>query len=155
MDVFKKMMTLIAYLFLILRPAKNVVRYICKKSCFRLPFRKEHGKLLPTLFKFKWQHLHHIYWSMGRQLSCKKSLLVIWERLRLFVNTTSVIDNCSLPNRDNLMQPIHMILSEKLKTFCRFFPPFSRSRLNFENFQKKYDPHSLFIFEVTACQKGG
>ena len=46
-------------------------------------------------------------------------------------------DKCSLPNRDNLMQPIHMQLSQKLKTFSRFFSAFSKSKLNFEYFKKK------------------
>ena len=32
----------------------------------------------------------------------------------------------SLPIRDNLMQPIHMQLSQKLKTFSHFFPAFSK-----------------------------
>ena len=63
----------------------------------------------------------------------------------------SAVDKCSLPNTDNLMQPIHMQLSQKLKTFSEFFPEFSKSRLNFEHFQKKDDAHSLFISEVTAC----
>ena len=148
-------MTLIAYLFLRLRPAKIVVRYMCKKSRFRLPFQKEHGKLVSTLFKFEQQHLYHIYCSTGSELSCKKSLLVIWQRLRRFVNTISAVDKCSLPNRDNLMQPIHMELSRKLKTFSWFFRAFSKSRLNFELFQKKDAAPSLFISEATACKKRG
>ena len=65
----------------------------------------------------------------------------------------SAVDKCSLRNRDNLMQPIHMQLSQKLKTFCPFFPAFSKSRLNFEYFQKKDDAHSLFITEATFCEK--
>ena len=120
MNLFIKRMTLIAYLFLGLRPAKNVVRYISKISQFRLSFQKEHGKLVSTLFKFERQPLYHIYWSTGRQFSWKKSLLVICKCLRLFVNIMSPVDKCSLPNRDNLMQPIHMQLSQKLKTFCSF-----------------------------------
>ena len=67
----------------------------------------------------------------------------------------SAVDKCSLPNRDNLMQPIHMQLSQKLKTFSQFFLAFSKSRLNFQHFQKKDDAHSLFIFEATACEKRG
>ena len=67
----------------------------------------------------------------------------------------SAVDKCSLPNRDNLMQPIHMQLSQKLKTFSEFFSCFSKSRLNFEHFQKKDDAHSLFICEATACEKRG
>ena len=148
-------MTLIAYLFLRLRPAKFVVRYMWKKSRFRLPFQKEQGKLVSTLFKFERQHLYHIYCSTGRELSCKKSLLVIWESLRRFVNTISAVDKCSLPNRDNFMQPIHMELSQKLKSFSEFFRAFSKSGLDFEHFEKKDDAHSLFISEATACENRG
>ena len=67
----------------------------------------------------------------------------------------SAVERCSLPNRDNLMQPIHMQLSEKVKTFSGFFNVFSKSRLSFEYFQKKDDAHSLFISEATACKKHG
>ena len=67
----------------------------------------------------------------------------------------SAVDKCSLPNRDNLMQPIHMQLFEKVKTFSGFFNVFSKSRLSFEYFQKKDDAHSLFISEATVCEKHG
>ena len=148
-------MTLIAYFFLRLPPAKNMVRYMSKKFRFRLPFQKEHGKRVSTLSKFERQNLYHIYWSMRRKFSCKKSLLVICKSLRLFVNTMSAVDKCSLRNTDNLMQPIHIQLSQKVKSFSQFFPAFSKSRLNFEHFQKKDDAHRLFICEATACQKRG
>ena len=148
-------MTLLAYLFLRLRPAKNVVRYRCKKSRFRLPFQKEHGKRVSTLFKFERQHLYDIYWASGRQFSWKKSVLVRCKSLRLFVNTMSAVDKCCLPIRDNLVEPIHMQLSQKLKTFSRYFLAFWKSRLNFELFQQKDDAPSLFISEATACKKRG
>ena len=67
----------------------------------------------------------------------------------------TVVDKCSLPNRDNLMTPIHMQLSQKLKAFPQFFLAFPKSRLNFEHFQKEDDAHSLFISEGTACEKRG
>ena len=114
MNILKIRMTLIPYLFLTVPPAKNVVTYMCKNSHFRLSFQKEHGKRVSTLFKFERQNLYHIYWSTRRQFSSKKSLLVVCKSLRLFVNTTSAVDKCSLPNRDNLMQPIHRILYQKL-----------------------------------------
>ena len=148
-------MMLIAYLFLRLRPAKNVIRYMCKKSRFRLPFQNESGKRVSTLFKSKRERLRHIYCSVGRQFRGKKSLLVKWKSLTLFVNTTSAVDKCSLHNRDNLMQPIHTHISQKLKTFSRFFNVFSESRLSFEYFQHKDDANSLFISEGTACEKRG
>ena len=155
MNILKIRVTLIPYLFLRVLPAENVVTYMCKNSRFRLPFQKEHGKRVSTLFKFERQNLYHIYWSTRRQFSCKKSLLVLWKSSRVFVNTTSAVDKCSLPNRDNLMQPIHRILSQKLKNISQFFLGFSKSHLNFEHFQKKEDPHSLFICEATACEKRG
>ena len=92
---------------------------------------------------------------MGSQLNCKKSLLVIWKILRLFVNTFSAVDKYSLPNREYLTQPIQVQLSQKQKTFPRFFSAFSKSKLKFDHFQKKDDLHSLFISEATACEKPG
>ena len=92
---------------------------------------------------------------MGRILNCKKSLLVICKILRLFVNTLSVVDTYSLPNTDNLTQPIQMQLSQTQETFSQFFSASSKSKLNFEHFQKKDDPHSVFISEATACEKRG
>ena len=53
------------------------------------------------------------------------------------------------------METIHMQLSQKLKTFSRLFPAFSKSNLNFEHFQKKGDDHSFFICGGTACEKRG
>ena len=67
----------------------------------------------------------------------------------------SAVDTCSLPNTGNLNQPIHMELSQKVKTFSGFFPAFWKSRLTFEHFQKKDEAPSLFISEATACKKRG
>ena len=67
----------------------------------------------------------------------------------------SAVDTCSLPNTDNLMQHIHMELSQKLKKFSGFFPEFLKSRLNFEHFQKKDDAPSLFVSEATDSKKRG
>ena len=36
----------------------------------------------------------------------------------------TAVEKCSLPNRDNLMEAIHMQLSQKLKTFCSFILQF-------------------------------
>ena len=48
----------------------------------------------------------------------------------------------SLLNRNNLTQPIPTQLSQKQKAFSQFFLAFSKSTLNFEHLQKKYDLHS-------------
>ena len=68
----------------------------------------------------------------------------------------SPVDKCPLPNIDKLKQPIHMQLSQKLKTFSRFFSAFSKSRLNFEYFQKNVDkcspPHRDNLMESIHMQ---
>ena len=67
----------------------------------------------------------------------------------------SAVDKRSLPNRDDFMQPIQMVLYQKLTTFSEFFLAFSKSTLNSEHFQTKDDAHSLFICGPTACEKRG
>ena len=129
---------------------------ICVKShTSDYPSKRNMSNWVSTLFNFERQHLYHIYWSTGRQLSSKRSVLVICKSLRMFVNTVSAVDNCFLPNRDNLMTPIHMHLSQKVQTFSQFFSAFSKCWLNLEHFQKKDDDHSRFISEATACEKRG
>ena len=54
-------------------------------------------------------------------------------------------DKYSLLNKDNLTQPIPTRFSQNEKAFSQCFLAFSKSTLNFEHFQKKDDPHSLFI----------
>ena len=81
--------------------------YINAKKCpFKGSFEKQHGKGAKTLSKCQRQHLYHIYWSLWRQLTCKKSLLVICKISRLFPNTLNADGKYSLFNRDNLTQPI-------------------------------------------------
>ena len=73
----------------------------------------------------------------------------------MFVNTLTADDKYSLLNRDNLTQPIWTILSQKHKAFSPFFLAFSKSTLNFEHFQNKDDPRSLFISEIPHSEKRG
>ena len=40
------------------------------------------------------------------------------------------------------MEPVHMQLSQKRKTFSQSFSAFFKSSLNFEHSQKKYHPYS-------------
>ena len=53
-------MTLIAYLFPKLHTPKNVVRYMSKKSRFKGPFDRQHGKRVQTLLRSDPQHRYHI-----------------------------------------------------------------------------------------------
>ena len=72
-------------------------------------------------------------------------MLVLCKILRLFVNTLTADDKYSLLNRDNLTQPIQILLSQKQKTIIRLFFAFLKAALNFKYFRKKYDPHRRCI----------
>ena len=138
-----------------MRTRKNLVRSMSEKSRFKGSFGKQHGKRAQTLLKFEWKHLYHMYWWLWRQLTCKKSLLVICKISRLFPNTLSADGNYSLVNRNNLEQLIHMQVSRKQKTFSYFFSEFLKSSLNFEHFLKKDDPHCWCISKITHPEKPG
>ena len=51
-------------------------------------------------------------------------------------------DKYFLLNKENLTQPIQILLSQKEKTFSHSFFAFHKSALNFEHFKKQDDPHS-------------
>ena len=105
-------MTLIGNVFPILWNPKNVVRCLSQKRRWRVPFKTLHGKRAETRLKSVWWNLYQIYWSLTTQLSLKKSLLMTWKVLKLFVNTFIADDKYSLINRDNLTQPIQNQLTQ-------------------------------------------
>ena len=123
-----------------------------KKSQFRGPLDKQHGKGSQALLKTASQHFDHIHWSLTRKLSWKKCLLLISQILGLLVNTSAVDEKYPVLNRDNLTIPIQMQLSQKQKTFSQFFAAFLKSTLNFKHFESKDDPHRFCIFEVTDSE---
>ena len=58
--------------------------------------------------------------------------------MRVLINTLPTDEKYPLLNRENLMIPIEMQLSQKnKKTFYQFSASFLKSRLNFESFEKK------------------
>ena len=81
-------------------------------------------------------------------------MLVLCKILRLFVNTLTDDDKYSLLYTDNLMQPIQILLSRKLKTFSEFFSAFLKSTLNFEHSGKKDDPDRRCVPQITVSEKG-
>ena len=81
-------------------------------------------------------------------------MLVLCKILRLSVNTLTADDKYSLLNRDNLTEPIPILLSQKQKSFSQFFSAFLKSTLNFAHFhKKKNDPHSGCVFHITVSEK--
>ena len=82
-------------------------------------------------------------------IELQKSFLDTWKFFRPFLNTLTANDTYSLNSKDKWMEKIQMHLSQKKKSFSQFISPFFESALNFEHFQKKDDPHSLCISEIT------
>ena len=64
-------------------------------------------------------------------------MLALCKILGLFVNALTDGDKYSLLYRDNLTQPILIVLSQKENTFSQFFSAFLKSTLHFEQFQKR------------------
>ena len=81
-------------------------------------------------------------------------MLVLWKILGLFVNILTEDDKYSLLYRDNLTQPIQILLSQKEKPFSQFFSPFSNFTLKFKYLKKKYDSHSRCISQISVSEKG-
>ena len=81
-------------------------------------------------------------------------MLVLWKILGLFLNTLTDDRKYSLLYRDNLTQEIQILLSQKANTFSKLSSEIRKPTLNFEHFQKKDDPHSRCISEITVSVKG-
>ena len=72
-----------------------------------------------------------------------------------FVNTLTANGKYYLHNSEILRQAFRMELSKKLLTFLEFYAPFLKSISYFEFFEKKDDPHCLYISKFTECEKCG
>ena len=88
-------------------------------------------------------------------MSCKKSLLVWYEILRLFVNALTADDKYSVSNMQNLPQQFQTPASQKQKISSGFFIEFLKCAWNLEHFQKKDEYSSLIISEIIDAERGG
>ena len=120
-----------------------------KKSRFRGPFHKQHGKRAQILFKSAPHHLYQIHWSHPSQLSWTKSLLLTCKILGLLVNALASDEKHPLRNRDNLTISIQKQLSKTQKTSSQYFAAILKYRWNFDRFgKKKNDLHRFCISEI-------
>ena len=67
-------------------------------------------------------------------------------------NTLAADEKYPVHNRDNLTIPIEMQFSQKKKDFSEFFAEFLKSKFNFVQLEKKDDPHSFCISEITYSE---
>ena len=86
-------------------------------------------------------------------IELQKFLLDTWKFFRPFHNTLTADERYSVISKNKWMQKFQMHLSQRENNFSDFFSPFFESTLNFEHFQKKDDPHSLSISEITDNQR--
>ena len=91
--------------------------------------------------------------SLWEYFSYKKSFLVISEILRPFFNLLTLDDKYSLGNRENLTQPIQTQLSKERLIFPNFLTAFLKYTFDFEQFEKKEDPHSLCISKIIDWER--
>ena len=75
--------------------------------------------------------------------------------LRELRNTLTSNDKYPVRDCQNLLSPIQMQLFLKPETLSDSFVSIPESTSNFEHFEKKDDPHSYFISEITDCQRLG
>ena len=81
-------------------------------------------------------------------------MLVLCKFLGHLVKPLTDDEKYSFLYRENLTQPIQILLSQKRKTFSQSFSTFSKSTLNFEHFQRKDHPHTRTISQITVSEKG-
>ena len=123
-----------------------------KKSHFRGTSENQRGKRAQALLKSASQHLYQIHWLLPGDVSRKKSLLLTWQILGLFLNTLLADEKYLVLQRNNLTIASEMQISQKQKTFSQFFAPVLKSILKFERFGKKDEPLSFSIFEITDSE---
>ena len=88
-------------------------------------------------------------------MSCKKSLSVWYEILRLFVNELTADDKYSDSNMQNFPQQFQTPLSQKQKALSQFFTAFLKCAWNLEHFQKKDEYSRLIISEIFDAERRG
>ena len=88
-------------------------------------------------------------------MSWRKSALVWYEILRLFVNTLPTDDKYSRSNMQNLQQRLQAPLSQKEKTFFQFVIAILKCAWDLEHFQKKHEYSSLLISEIIDTETRG
>ena len=88
-------------------------------------------------------------------MSWKKSSLVWYEILRLFVKTLTAHDKYSGSRMKSLRQQIQTSLSHKQHTFSWFLIAFLKCAWNLEHFQKEDEYPSLIISEIIDAGKRG
>ena len=125
------------------------------RSCFRTPLANERVNGFQTLLKSAGHHHYPLLSTIRSKSSCKKSLSVWYEILRLFVKALTADDKYSDRNMQNLPQQFQAPLSQNQKTFSWFFIAFLKYAWNLEHFEEKYKYPSFIISELIDAKRRG
>ena len=116
---------------------KDVTTYTSKRSCLRTPFADERVNKFQTLPKSARHDYYPLFSSIWGNLSCKKSVLVWYEILRMFDNALTADEKYSCSHMQNLLQQFQTPLSQKKKTFSDFLLHFWYMHEIWSIFKKK------------------
>ena len=108
-----------------------------KRLCFWESFRSERVNKSLKLLNSPEKYLSPIPSPFLANLSQKKLVSVISELLGLLVNTLTANCGYSRNHRDDLPEPVRMLLCPKQKTFFWIFIRFVSCPLNFQFFEEK------------------
>ena len=81
-------------------------------------------------------------------------MFVLCKFLRLLVKALTDDEKYSLLYRENLTQPVQILLSQIAKTFSELSSKILKPTLNFAHFQKKDDPDGRCSSQITVSEKG-
>ena len=111
LNILKKKMIVIAYVFPKLQTVKNFVRRLCKKCHFGTRFDSQQLKASQILAKSSWECFYHVFPSFWEKLIWKMSPLVLGKILGVFVNTLTAVGKYPVEDWENLQLSIQMQLS--------------------------------------------
>ena len=117
---FEKKMFLLAYLFSKLPTVKGTVTQMFKYHRVIAPSYGQRVKRSKTLVKCPWEYFYQNCLLLWSKLTWETSLLLIFELLRVFIETLTADHRYSLCYIWNLQVLHQMQLSKKLKNFLNF-----------------------------------
>ena len=118
---FEKKIFLLPYIFSKLPNVKGTDTQMFKYHRVIAPSYGQHVKRSKTLVKCPWQYFYKNCLLLWSKLTWETSLLLIFELLRVFIETLTADHRYSLSYIWNLQVLHQMQLSKKLKTFSGFF----------------------------------
>ena len=147
-------MSVLAWLFSKLFFRKEVATETSRRSFFRTPFGNQRVNGLQTPLKVARHHYYpFVPWISGK-LSWKNTALLRSKILILFANWLTADDKYSFRNLQNFLEQLQTLLSQKRKTFSRYFIPFLKCAWNLQHFQKKDESLSLIISKFIVSERG-